>query len=122
MKKTDAKKRITKLKEVIEHHRYLYHVLDTQEISDGALDSLKHELFDLEEQFPDLRTADSPTQRVGGQPREQFAKITHRTRMHSMEDVFTFEELEAWLKRIEKVADAPVVGFYTMTKVDGLAV
>ncbi len=122
MDKSEAKKRIKKLKEVIEHHRYLYHVLDTQEISDGALDSLKHELFELEEQFPAFRTSDSPTQRVGGEPREQFAKITHRTRMHSMEDVFSFEELEAWLKRVEKIAEDPVESFYTMTKVDGLAV
>lgn len=122
MNKADARKRIKKLKEVIEHHRYLYHVEDRQEISDEALDSLKHELFQLEEKFPDLKTADSPTQRVGGKPREQFTKVKHRTRMHSMEDVFTFEELQAWLKRIEKVADKPVNGFYAMTKVDGLAV
>ncbi|MBT4856726.1 NAD-dependent DNA ligase LigA [Candidatus Uhrbacteria bacterium] len=122
MDKIEAEKRISKLKEVIEHHRYLYHVLDTQEISDGALDSLKHELFELEEAFPEFRTEDSPTQRVGGKPREQFAKITHRTRMFSMEDVFSLEELEAWLKRIEKVDQNSVNGFYTMTKVDGLAV
>lgn len=118
----ETKKRIEKLKKVIEHHRYLYHVEDRQEISEAALDSLKHELFALEQQHPELITPDSPTQRVGGQPREQFSKVTHRSRMLSMEDVFSFEELEAWLKRIEKVAKEPVNNFYTMVKVDGLAV
>jgi DNA ligase (NAD+) len=68
MDKSEIKKRIEKLREVINRHRYLYHVLDRQEISDAALDSLKKELFDLEQQNPDLITPDSPTQRVGGKP------------------------------------------------------
>ena len=63
-----AKQRIAKLRDEIEHHRYLYHVLDKQDISEAALDSLKHELAQLEQEFPDLITADSPTQRVGGKP------------------------------------------------------
>ncbi|MBI2507282.1 MAG: NAD-dependent DNA ligase LigA, partial [Candidatus Niyogibacteria bacterium] len=66
MDKKTAKTRIEKLRETINHHRYLYHVLDRQEISDEALDSLKHELKKLEDRFPDLITPDSPTQRVGG--------------------------------------------------------
>ena len=65
MKKEEAKKRIEKLKKEINHHRYLYHVLDKQEISDEALDSLKHELKKLEDEFPEFVTPDSPTQRVG---------------------------------------------------------
>ena len=68
------RQRISKLREVINHHRYLYHVLDKQEISDSALDSLKKELFDLEMQFPDLITKDSPTQRVGGVAVERIQK------------------------------------------------
>jgi NAD-dependent DNA ligase len=67
MDKAAAKERMAKLKELINHHRYQYHVLDKQEISDAALDSLKKELFDLEQQFPEFITPDSPTQRVGGQ-------------------------------------------------------
>ncbi|MCX6779240.1 MAG: NAD-dependent DNA ligase LigA, partial [Candidatus Magasanikbacteria bacterium] len=63
----EAKERIAKLRKEIERHRYLYHVLDKQEISDAALDSLKHELYKLEQEFPDLITPDSPTQRVGGE-------------------------------------------------------
>ena len=66
MDKDDARKRIVKLREVISHHRYLYHVLDRPEISDAALDSLKHELKLLEDQFSEFITPDSPTQRVGG--------------------------------------------------------
>jgi len=64
----DAKKRIESLKKTINHHRYLYHVLDKQEISDAAWDSLKHELYNLEQKYPEFITPDSPTQRVGGNP------------------------------------------------------
>ncbi|KKU96882.1 MAG: ligase protein [Parcubacteria group bacterium GW2011_GWC2_48_17] len=63
---TEIKSRIKKLREAIEHHRYLYHVLDRQEISEEALDSLKRELTLLEEQYPELITPDSPSQRIGG--------------------------------------------------------
>lgn len=119
---TQAKQRVEALKKTIAHHRYLYHVLDKQEISDAALDSLKHELAELEREFPQLVTPDSPTQRVGGQPLPEFAKVKHASRMLSMEDVFSFEELEKWQERIEKVAGHKVGPFYCMTKIDGLAV
>ena len=79
MDKSEAKKRIEKLRAVISHHRYLYHVLDRQEISDSALDSLKKELADLEEQYPGFKTPDSPTQRVGGKPLNKFKKIEHES-------------------------------------------
>ena len=72
MDREQAKQRIAKLKETVNHHRYLYHVQNRQEISDSALDSLKHELYQLEAAFPDLVTPDSPTQRVGGKPLEKF--------------------------------------------------
>jgi len=68
--KPEAKKRIAKLKEVIDYHRYLYHVENRQEISNEALDSLKHELWQIEQQYPDLITSDSPTQRVAGKALE----------------------------------------------------
>ena len=121
MTKREAKQRIEKLREEIRHHRYQYHVLDTQEISDGALDSLKHELYELEEAYPDLRTQDSPTQRVGGQPLDGFSKIEHQRPMLSMEDVFSREEFEAWLHRLQKRTTA-TVDLYCMPKLDGLAV
>lgn len=76
-----ARERIARLRKAIDHHRYLYHVLDREEISDAALDSLKNELFDLENRFPHLITSDSPTQRVGGAPLKEFKKVRHGTRM-----------------------------------------
>ena len=77
MDKNEAQNRVQKLKKLIQKHRYLYHVLDKQEISDAALDSLKKELFDLEQKFPELVTSDSPTQRVGGKPLDKFKKTKH---------------------------------------------
>jgi DNA ligase (NAD+) len=122
MTKQEAKNRIEKLKKEIDHHRYLYHVLDKQEISDAALDSLKHELFKLEQQYPEFITSDSPTQRVGGEPLSQFRKISHETPMLSIEDVFSKEELEDWRDRIQKLLPHEKFDYYTEVKMDGLAV
>ncbi len=66
LNKSEAKERIAKLRQVIDHHRYLYHVLDRQEISEAALDSLKHELYQLEQLHPDFYTPNTPPKRVGG--------------------------------------------------------
>lgn len=121
MNKSEAKERIGKLKEVINHHRYLYHVLDKQEMSESALDSLKHELYTLEQQFPDLITSDSPTQRIGGQPLPAFKKVRHERPMLSMEDVFSEDEFQAWMDRIEKLIPGAAATVYCMPKVDGLA-
>ncbi|MFH1404519.1 MAG: NAD-dependent DNA ligase LigA [Patescibacteria group bacterium] len=121
MEKQEAQKRIEKLRETIAKHRYEYHVLDKQSISDSALDSLKHELFVLEQEHPDLITPDSPTQRVGGEPLEKFIKVKHSKRMLSMEDVFSFQELEKWLERIQKIRQGQY-DFFCMPKLDGLAV
>lgn len=122
MTKTNAKQRIEKLKKVIEHHRFQYHVLDKQTISDAALDSLKHELYQLEQQFPDLITLDSPTQRVGGKPLPKFEKVTHAHRMLSMEDVFNEEEFSSWHERIQKLVPSEKIDFFCMPKIDGLAI
>lgn len=122
MTNTEAKERIAKLKEEIERHRYLYHVLDRQEISDAALDSLKHELLKLETEFPDLVTDDSPTQRVCGEPLAEFKKVKHSSPMLSIEDVFSFEETDDWLTRIQKLIPSAKFDFYAEIKMDGLAV
>lgn len=123
MNKQEAKVRIEKLKREIDHHRYLYHVFDKQEISDAALDSLKHELDQLEKQFPELITPDSPTQRVGGQPLGEFKKVTHRAPMLSLTDAFSFEELRDWYDRNAKlVLDSGALDYYSEIKMDGLAV
>lgn len=122
MNKTEAKKRIQKLRELINRYRYLYHVKDRSEISDAAHDSLKHELYELEQQFPDLITPDSPTQRVGGEPLDKFKKVTHATRMLSMEDVFSEDEFSKWEERLAKVGGKRVQDYYCMQKIDGLAI
>lgn len=121
MTKSEAKTRIDKLRDLINYHRYLYHVMDVQEISDAALDSLKHELYALEQKYPEFITPTSPTQRVGGRPLEKFGKVIHRAPMLSMEDVFSNEELEAWHDRIRKLSNKPF-DFYGEVKMDGLAV
>lgn len=118
----EAKKRIEKLKKEIDYHRYLYHVLDKQEISDAALDSLKHELYKLEQQFPDLITKDSPTQRVGGVALEKFVKVHHKFPMLSIEDVFSLEEAKDWEARIQKLVPSEKFDYYAEIKMDGLAV
>lgn len=121
MTEKEAQARIESLRKAIDHHRYLYHVLDQQEISDAALDSLKHELFTLEQQFPQLITPNSPTQRVGGKPLARFAKVTHRFRMLSIEDVFNAEELYEWRARLLKLVPGMTSQFFSEIKMDGLA-
>lgn len=121
MNKTDAIQRITKLRTEIEHQRYLYHVLDRTDISEAALDSLKHELFLLEQQYPEFVTPDSPTQRIGGQPLPAFKKVTHGRPMLSLNDVFSLAELQDWETRWRKLSDAPI-RYYAEIKMDGLAV
>ncbi|MFA6132294.1 MAG: NAD-dependent DNA ligase LigA [Patescibacteria group bacterium] len=122
MNKAEAKVRIEKLRDSINHHRYQYHVLDRQEISDAALDSLKHELYKLEQEFPELITTDSPTQRVGGKALEKYEKIKHKTRMLSIEDVFTPDEFVDWYhKTAEKIGKLKMEVF-CMVKLDGLAI
>lgn len=122
MTKKETQERIKKLRETINRHRYEYHVLDKQSISDAALDSLKHELFLLEQTYPDLITPDSPTQRVGGEPLAKFQKVVHGERMLSMEDVFSFEELQAWYKRVTERAGVERLELFCMVKLDGLAI
>lgn len=122
MDKQAAKKRIEKLKKTIHKHRYAYHVLDKSEISEEALDSLKKELFDLETKFPDLVTADSPTQRVGGKPLEKFEKYEHFTPMLSLQDAFSENDIEDWQDRAERYLDMKIKNFFCEYKIDGLAI
>lgn len=121
MNRSEAAERIEKLRTLINDYRYHYHVLDESTMSEAAADSLKHELTQLEEQFPDLITPDSPTQRVAGTALEGFQKVTHRVPMISLQDVFSREEVEAWVKRTEKLAPAVKIEYFTDVKMDGLA-
>jgi len=122
MREKEVKKRIEKLKKVINHHRYLYHVLDKQEISDAALDSLKHELKQLENQYPELITPDSPTQRVGGEPLKEFKKVGHKAPMLSIEDIFSEKELEDWQDYLKRLALSAQPEYFTELKIDGFAI
>ena len=123
MNRLKAKQRIEKLKAEINRYRRAYHVLDKSLISDAALDSLKKELFDLEQRFPDLITPDSPTQRIGGAPLKQFKKVRHGTSMLSFNDAFSEDDMRDWLKRLENYLDRPVKqDLYCELKFDGLAI
>ena len=120
----DVKARVEKLRELINDYRYHYHVLDESTMSEAAADSLKHELSQLEEQYPELITPDSPTQRVAGQPLDKFEKVEHKERMISLADVFSEEEIKDWNSRNEKLltaADRAKLTYFTDIKMDGLA-
>lgn len=118
----EAEKRIIKLREVINDYRYHYHVLDESIMSEAAGDSLKHELAQLEEMYPDLITPDSPTQRVAGEPLDKFVKVRHEKRMISLADVFSEEEIKDWITRNEKlIPGGKIQEFFTDIKMDGLA-
>ncbi|MBI2054584.1 MAG: NAD-dependent DNA ligase LigA [Candidatus Sungbacteria bacterium] len=122
MEKAKARERIQRLRKEIDHHRYLYHVLDRAEISDAALDSLKHELQKLEEEFPDLVTPDSPTQRVGGKPLAKFKKVPHKSRMLSLQDAFSSEEMHEWEERLKRIDPKLYIEYFAELKVDGFAI
>jgi DNA ligase (NAD+) len=122
MNRTQAKQRIAKLRDQINDYRYHYHVLDESIMSEAAADSLKHELSTLEEQFPELITPDSPTQRVAGKPLEGFKTVTHSTRMLSLNDAFGEDEVKAWQTRVTKLLPANSKREYFVDiKMDGFA-
>lgn len=131
MNKREIKNRIEKLKEEINRHRYNYHVLDQESISEGALDSLKNELFKLEQANPEFITPDSPTQRIGGQAVEKFVKSEHLSPMLSLFDAFTEQDMIDWQERNRRfLTDNNIdIGnlkndwtYYCELKLDGLAV
>lgn len=124
MKKTkdQAQQRILKLRELINDYRYHYHVLDESLMSEAAADSLKHELTELETEFPELITADSPTQRVAGAPLPGFSQVEHTSRMLSLNDVFDEAEILGWQQRIIKLLpDSTQLEYFADIKMDGLA-
>src|ERR1700722_3323317 len=122
LNKAQAKERIAKLRVLINDYRYHYHVLDESTMSEAAADSLKHELSDLEEQYPDLITPDSPSQRVAGAPLPGFNQLRHSTRVTSLNDVFDESELKAWEERITKlIPQGTKLEYFVDVKMDGLA-
>ena len=121
MTRAEAAERIAKLTEQINDYRYHYHVLDESTMSEAAADSLKHELSQLEQEFPELIAPDSPTQRVAGKPSAKFKAVAHSTPMLSLNDVFDESEVVAWHERIKKLYPALTDEFYAEIKMDGLA-
>jgi DNA ligase (NAD+) len=122
MNKQQAAVRVGKLRELINDYRYHYHVLDESIMSEAAADSLKHELSQLETDFPELITPDSPTQRVAGAPLPGFTSLQHSSRMLSLNDVFNEAELRAWEDRIRKLLPAGAEPeYFADIKMDGLA-
>lgn len=122
-----AARRAAELREQLERHSYLYYVLDQPEISDAEYDQLFIELQRLEEEHPEVRTPDSPTQRVGGQPLERFEQVRHRTPMLSLANARSEEELYAWEQRNRRILEGMGLGeaeltYVTEPKIDGLAI
>jgi DNA ligase (NAD+) len=119
-RRAEAKLRVEELREQINHHSYRYHVLDDPEVSDIEYDELVRELQRLEDAFPELITPDSPTQRVGAAPADLFAPVEHRAPMLSLDNAFSFEELDAWYARVVRgVGDG--ARFACELKIDGVA-
>ncbi len=102
-------------------YAYEYYVLDVPSITDAVYDGLMRELKELEAEYPEIVTPDSPTQRVGGEPLEKFAKVRHSSRMLSLNDVFNREDVEAWVTRMDKLLPGQKHEFFADVKMDGLA-
>lgn len=116
----DVRERVIKLREAINHYRRQRHVYDKEEIPIEAEDSLKYELAQLESEYPDLITPDSPTQRVAGKPLPEFKKVKHAVAQWSFNDAFTEDDMRAFDERIKKVA--PGATYVSELKIDGLKV
>ena len=115
--------RVDELREEINSHSYRYHVLDSPVVSDAEYDLLVIELRQLEEQYPDLVTPDSPTQRVGGLPVEQFERVDHPAPILSLDNAFAADDARAWLERISKLLPSDAeLDFVVEPKIDGLSV
>jgi DNA ligase (NAD+) len=117
----DVEKKIESLREKIRHHEYLYYVVDNPEISDGEFDKLMQQLKDLEAKHPNLVTADSPTQRVGGKPREGFVKVPHSSPMLSLDNTYNEDELRAWERRVRELSGRTEVDYVCELKLDGMS-
>ena len=120
MDKTEAQKRIAELSGIIEYHNNLYYNQDEPEISDFEYDMLLRELENLEDEFPELKLADSPTNKVGGSAGEKFSPVTHAVVMESLHDSFSHDELRDFDRRVREVA--PDVKYVVEPKFDGLSV
>lgn len=117
----DLSARAAELRKLIAQYSYEYHVLDNPSVSDAVYDGLFNELKQIEAEHPELITLDSPTQRVGNELKDGFKKVTHRTRMLSLNDVFDVEDVRAWVTRMDKLLPGAKHEFFADIKMDGLA-
>lgn len=125
MEQTEAKKKIEELRKKLEHYATLYYDQDNPAISDYEYDMMMNELKELEKQFPELVTKDSLTQKVGGHVKEGFEKVEHEVPLQSLQDIFSFEELEEFEQRVNKTAkeyQIKPLKYVVETKIDGLSV
>ncbi len=118
---TSVEKEIEKLRQEIRYHEYRYYVLDDPEISDYEFDQLMRKLQDLEREHPELVTPDSPTQRVGGKPAEQFPKVRHQVPMMSLDNTYSVEELRDFDRRVHELSGRSRVEYVAELKLDGLS-
>jgi len=116
-----AHEQIEALREKIRHHEYLYYVLDSPEISDADFDVLMNQLKKLEAEHPELVTPDSPTQRVGGKPREGFSKVRHSSPMLSLDNTYSEDELRAWERRVHELSGRKDIEYVCELKLDGMS-
>jgi DNA ligase (NAD+) len=119
--RSDSAAKIDQLREELRHHEYQYHVLDSPEISDAEYDAKMRELRSLEASHPELVTPDSPTQRVGGKPKEGFAKVDHSRPMLSLDNVNSEQELADWERRVRAAVGSADVSFVCELKMDGVS-
>ncbi len=117
-----VKQRIVQLRDQLNYHSHRYYVLDSPEISDSEYDTLLQELKKLEEAHPELVTADSPTQRVGGEPIAAFGIVNHPRPLLSLANAFSDEDVDAWHKRISNLLPGQSFDFVCELKIDGLAI
>lgn len=122
MDRDQAQARAEKLREGIRHHNWRYYALDEPELSDAAYDALVRELQQIEVEYPDLVTPDSPTQRVGAAPDGQFASVRHAQRMYSLDNAMDLAELDAWLERVEPEVAHRGCGYVCELKIDGSSI
>jgi len=118
---SSVQKEIEKLRDEIRYHEYRYYVLTDPEISDFEFDKLMHRLQELERERPELITPDSPTQRVGGQPAEEFPKVRHSVAMLSLDNTYSVEELRDFDRRVRELSGRAKVEYVGELKLDGLS-
>src|SRR5439155_6200666 len=122
MTQSQAKARHGKLVEEIRRHDYLYYVEATPAISDREYDALYHELLEIEKQFPDLITPDSPSQRVGGSPLKEFNPVKHLRPMTSLDNTYSQAELRQFVERVHRLLPGETLEWIVEPKVDGVAI